>query len=176
MDSIVKKLYIGSCYGCGKPIREDDMYGTMEDSDTLFCEECWTEYAERCDALMEQMKKEKGQAAGCIFGNTPSENTCRLCGVSCGARVPGANGVSSTGLVPSGEIVGLSIMAYLDKNVKHDNGSVCGVRLKVAREWIREKLNPKQELSEVELGKLGEIARHIIAVKTKCRGYATERR
>ena len=151
----MKKLYIGRCYVCGKPIREDDLYGTMEDSDTLYCEACWNEYANRCDALIEQMKKEKaGQAEGCIFGNTPSENTCRFCGVSCGARVPVANGVSSTELVPSGEAVGLSIMAYLDKNVKHDNGSVCGVRLEVAREWIREKLNTKQALPEAELDKL----------------------
>lgn len=154
MKNIVKKLYIGRCYACGKLIKEDDMYGTMEDSDTLYCETCWYEYAERCDALMEQMKKEKGQAAGCIFGKTPSENTCRFCGVNCGARAPGANGVSSTELVPSEETVGLSIMAYLDKNVKHDNGSVCGVRLDVAREWIREKINPKQDLPEVELDKL----------------------
>ena len=93
MNNIVKKLYIGHCYVCGKSIREDDTYGTMEDSDTLYCEACWNEYANRCDALIEQMKKEKGQAAGCIFGNTPSENTCRFCSASCGVRVPEANGV-----------------------------------------------------------------------------------
>lgn len=61
MNSIVKKLYIGRCYVCGKPIMEDDMYGVMEDSDTFCCETCWYEYAERCDALMEQMKKEKAE-------------------------------------------------------------------------------------------------------------------
>ncbi len=39
----MKKLYIGRCYVCGKPIREDDLYGTMEDSDTFYCEACWNE-------------------------------------------------------------------------------------------------------------------------------------
>ena len=44
-------------------------------------------------------------------------------------------------------------MAYLDTKVKHDNAKVCGVSLRVAREWIREKIANKQEQPEVDLEK-----------------------
>ena len=89
----------------------------------------------------------------CIFGNTPSESSCRFCGVDCELREPKQSGTTSTNLSSTNEAVGLAIMAYLDTKVKHDNAKVCGVSLKVAREWIREKIAKanKQEQPEVEL-------------------------
>lgn len=52
---------VGRCAICGKPISPSELYAKMEDSDDLYCEECWKEYLDRCDALLEQMKKEKQQ-------------------------------------------------------------------------------------------------------------------
>lgn len=90
------------------------------------------------------------QPDNCIFGNTPSESYCKFCGVECALREPKQTGTTSAGLSSKDEAIGLAIMAYLDTKVKHDNAKVCGVSLKVAREWIREKIANKQEQPEVE--------------------------
>ncbi len=89
----------------------------------------------------------------CIFGNTPSKEVCKFCSVNCELREPKQTGTTSAGLSSKDEAIGLAIMAYLDTKVKHDNTKVCGVSLKVAREWIREKIANKQEQPEVNLEK-----------------------
>lgn len=92
----------------------------------------------------------------CIFGNIPSEEACKFCGVDCELREPKQSGITSTNLSSTNEAVGLAIMAYLDTKVKHDNAKVCGVSLRVAREWIREKIANKQEQPEVDLDEVIE--------------------
>lgn len=57
--NIIKLRSVGYCYICGKPISPDELYAQMEDSDSLYCEECWSEYIDRCEALIEQMRKER---------------------------------------------------------------------------------------------------------------------
>lgn len=56
---IHKLLVVGTCYICGKPISAEELYAEMEDSDALYCEECWNEYLKRCEQLIETMRKEK---------------------------------------------------------------------------------------------------------------------
>ena len=73
----------------------------------------------------------------CLWGNEPSEESCRYCSVWCSLRKPEPNSESSTNLDSKDDAVGLSIMLYLDTHVKHENSKVCGVPLKVAREWLR---------------------------------------
>lgn len=55
----IKLPYLGFCYICGKPITSKELYAQMEDSDSLYCEDCWNEYLSRCETLIEQMRKEK---------------------------------------------------------------------------------------------------------------------
>ena len=103
----------------------------------------------------------------CIFGNTPSESSCKFCGVECALREPKQTGTTSAVLSSKDEAIGLAIMAYLDTKVKHDNAKVCGVSLKVAREWIREKIANKQAQPEGELenyisNKLRELGADLI--------------
>lgn len=73
----------------------------------------------------------------CLWGNEPSEESCRYCSVWCSLRKPEPNSESSTNLDSKDDAVGLSIMLYLDTHVKHENSKVCGVPLKIAREWLR---------------------------------------
>lgn len=37
---IIKSPYLGFCYICGKPITSKELYAQMEDSDSLYCEDC----------------------------------------------------------------------------------------------------------------------------------------
>lgn len=106
---------------------------------------------ERLDtlALIDSLQQE--QPDTCIFGNTPSESSCKFCGVECALREPKQTGTTSAGLSSKDEAIGLAIMAYLDTKVKHDNAKVCGISLKIAREWIREKIANKQEQPEVSV-------------------------
>ena len=60
MTKVVKLPIVGRCYTCGKPITEDELYAdVMDGGDILCCEKCWNEYLQRCENILEQMKKEK---------------------------------------------------------------------------------------------------------------------
>ena len=111
----------------------------------------------------------------CIFGNTPSESSCKFCGVECALREPKQTETTSAGLSSKDEAIGLAIMAYLDTKVKHDNAKVCGVSLKVAREWIREKIVNKQEQPEVDIDIQQELYHHFGQVKDFTLGVSIAR-
>lgn len=80
----------------------------------------------------------------CIWGNIPSEESCKHCGVACSSRMPKNRSYSSTDFASEdskNDAIGLSIMLYLETNLKNENSKVCGVPLKIAREWLREHIN-----------------------------------
>ena len=60
MDNVFKFPIIGRCYTCGKPITENELYAEITDGDDeICCEKCWNEYLQKCENILEQMKKEK---------------------------------------------------------------------------------------------------------------------